>query len=118
MEPQPSSSASPDIVGTWSEHWADVNHRDNIHINWVNGNLHVSIDPVGKYNLTVLDEKFENGVLSFRVRGGAYGWEYFYTATPTRQSRYTANPESNRMELTIIRKAYLQKQTFAGELFR
>jgi YVTN family beta-propeller protein len=101
--PFPTTSDLSDFLGTWSEKWADINNAQSITISQVNGSPKVSV----KGNWRVWGEKLENGVLSFRIRGGSSDWEFFYTVKKTL---------TGKMSLTVFRVH--DQMTFEGEMYR
>lgn len=62
------------FVGTWNERWSNVSSEIRIHDNTVDGAPEVS--KPGDWR--VWGEHYENGVLSFRLRGGDSDWEFVY----------------------------------------
>ena len=86
------------FLGTWNSKWGNVTER-GIRIEEVNGRPKVTMD-----GWRVWDEKLENGVLSYRKKGGASNWEFVYTLTS----------KANKIELEVFRVH--DQARFSGEL--
>lgn len=71
--PVPNNGIDP-FLGTWTAKWGDV--TDILTIAEVDGKPKVTEE-----GWRVWDEKIENGVLSFREKGGSSDWEFVYTLT-------------------------------------
>ncbi len=86
------------FLGTWNSKWGNVTER-GIRIEEVNGRPKVTMD-----GWRVWDEKLENGVLSYRKKGGASNWEFVYTLTS----------KANKIELEVF--SVHDQARFSGEL--
>lgn len=97
------ASAPPDFIGSWGERWGDVKAVANIQIRWLDDKPKVAL--TGGWRVS--DEKFENGLLSFRVSGGSADSEFIYTVKPMAR---------DWMQLKVLRVQ--DQRVFDGELTR
>lgn len=86
------------FLGIWNSKWGNVTDR-GIKIEEVNGRPKVTMD-----GWRVWDERLENGVLSYRKKGGPSNWEFVYTLT--------AKPHKIALEVLRVR----DQARFSGEL--
>ena len=93
------------FLGVWSERWGDVNNRNNIMMTQADGKPKVKMSDDDSWR--VWDERFEDGVLTFQIRGGYSNLEFIYSVKRT---------PSGQMELTVHRLH--DGKTFKGELYR